>query len=236
MITLDEVSAGLVAAASIKWLRNFPDLRQLDDPVWHDIARSARELIIPPDTELFQEGGICPNYLFVIAGSVRVHKISESGREIVLYRIESGQTCMLTTSLLLSGGSYPASGVSETETRVMVISAEQFRLGFDQSRGFRNFVCRTNSQRLCEMIMLIEAVAFGHIDVRLAELLLQRKDQCDSVEAFHKELAVELGTAREVVSRQLKEFERRGWVGLSRRKIAITDASALRGLLRSDCV
>ena len=112
-----------------EWLNQFPQLRDLDDPVWQDVLASARPVESPAGTTVFRDGDGCQNYLFVIDGSVRVQKIAENGREIVLYRVKSGEACILTTSCLLSHQRYPAEGVTETDVRASSIHGRRLDSG-----------------------------------------------------------------------------------------------------------
>jgi len=115
--------------------------------------------------------------------------------------------------------------VTEAETRAVLIAAPDFHRAFDESKGFRDYVCSTFGGRVRDLIMLIESVVTRQVDVRLAKWLLRNRH-----EVSHRELAFELGTAREVVSRQLKDFANSGWVQVSRRSIAIADENALRNI------
>lgn len=209
-----------------EWLEAFPELSKLDDAVWNDVLDSARPVEIPAGTVVFRDGDGCQNYLIVVQGSVRVQKMAENGREIVLYRVHSGEACILTTSCLLSSQRYPAEGVTETDVRAISIPVPLFDAGITGSRGFRHFVFSSYGKRISELIMLVEDVAFGKMDIRLSQYLLDRAEQ-DEVIRTHQEMAADLGTAREVVSRQLKEFERRGWVELSRGKISLVKRASL---------
>jgi len=210
------------------WLGRFPQLRELTDPAWRDVLQAARPVVIPPGTTVFRDGDGCQNYMFVIEGAVRVQKIAENGREIVLYRVQPGEACILTTSCLLSHERYPAEGVTESEVRAVSIPVSRFDAGIAGSEGFRKFVFSSYGKRISELIMLVEDVAFGRMDIRLGQYLLDSANGGREVVATHQVMASELGTAREVVSRQLKEFERRGWVGLGRGRIELTDVDAIR--------
>lgn len=214
-------------SATPDWLTSFPALQGVDDAAWREILSAARPLEAPAGTVLFRDGDACRNYLLLQEGSVRVHKVTESGREIVLYRVEAGQACVLTTACLLACEMYPAEGVAETDVRGVVIPMERFQDGLSRSDGFRSFVFAAYAKRISDLILLVEEVAFGRMDVRLAQCLLERAGQDGEVRRTHQELAVELGTAREVVSRQLKDFERRHWVVLSRGRISVVDRAAL---------
>jgi len=209
-----------------EWLERFPLLRNLDDPAWLRVLDAARPVEIPAGTTVFRDGDGCQNYMFVIEGSVRVQKIAENGREIVLYRVQEGEACILTTSCLLSHQRYPAEGVTETDVRAITIPVSVFDAGIAGSAGFRQFVFSSYGKRISELIMLVEDVAFGKMDIRLSQYLLDMARH-DEVNRTHQEMAADLGTAREVVSRQLKEFERRGWIALARGRISLVDRTSI---------
>jgi CRP/FNR family transcriptional regulator len=213
-----------------RWTDLFPAFARLEPEARRALADSAREVIIPAATILFQDGTHCSAYLLVLEGSVRVQKVSESGREIVLYRVDKGQSCVLTTSCLMTREEYAAEGITETEVKALTIPAAAFRSLIAGSEAFRDFVFASYATRISDLLMLIEEVAFGRIESRLAQCLLAHRDGDGEIRATHQELAVELGTAREVVSRQLKEFERRGWVALQRGRLRVIDGAALAAL------
>jgi len=197
------------------WLDYFPALQSIDDDAWLITLAKARTLSLPAGVTVFHEGDACQNYLLVLAGSVRVQKLSESGKEIVLYRVEAGQSCVLTTACLLSSEFYHAEAITETAVDAVTIPLSAFQQALAVP-AFREFVFATYGERVTSLVMLIDAIAFGRMDARLAQLLLAMADTDDVVQATHQILARELGTAREVVSRLLKEFERHGWLVLQR--------------------
>ncbi len=176
---------------------------------------------------LFRAGDRCHTFLMVLDGTVRVQMTSETGREIVLYRVARGETCIVTTACLLTDAPYGAEAVAETDIDAVALAAGPFHELVARSAAFRDFVFASFGTRLTGMMMLIEEVAFGRIDLRLARFLADRCDAAGGLDTTHQALAVELGTAREVVSRQLKEFERRGLVALSRGRIQVPDPAAL---------
>lgn len=139
-----------------------------------------------------------------------MQKVSASGRELILYRVGPGQSCVLSTTCLLAGETYPADGITETPVRAAVIPKTQFEEALQRSPVFRRFVFASFAKRVSGFIMLLEEVAFARMDCRLAQHLLDRTTDDGVVMCTHHALAAELGTAREVVSRLLKEFERRG--------------------------
>ena len=181
---------------------------------------------------MFGESSPCQAFLIVMEGQVRVQKVGENGREIALYRVGPGETCVVTTVCLMSGTDYDAEGIAETDIRAQMLPLSGFRALLADSEGFRDFVFRAYSTRISDLLLLLEEVSFGRIDQRLASCLLERADAAGEMAMTHQELAAELGTAREVVSRQLKEFERQGWLTLGRGRVALRDRTALLALSR----
>lgn len=209
------------------WLNSFPELQNIQDPVWLQTIAKIRSLQVAKGNMLFRDGDGCSGYVLVISGSIRVQKIDSQGREIVLYRVEEGQSCMLTTICLMGSQEYPAEGIAETDVELLMLKVDNFEQAFAGSIGFRRFVMNSIGQRICDLMQLVEDVAFGRMDARLARLLLKRSRHQVSLDCTHQDLAFELGTAREVVSRLLKDFERKEWVSLSRGKISLCKPQAL---------
>ncbi len=213
---------------------NCPSLSSIRDTAGRAILSQAAIIEMPVDTYVFRQGDLCQNYLLLLEGSVRVSARTESGREIVLYHIQSGGSCVLTTSCLMGGRHYPAEGVTETAVRALAISAEDFNRGLAKSETLRSFVFESYAERMRDLIMLVEEVAFSRIDVRLARHLLLIRNESNIIDATHQVLALELGTAREVVSRQLKDFERRGWISQKRGQLTLLQESSMKQLSESE--
>jgi len=201
----------------------------LDEAARRRLA-GAHRVAVPAGAVLFRPGDRCESYLVVLSGTARVQHVSEGGREIVLYRIGAGETCILTTACLMAGEAYSAEGIAETAVEAVAVPQAAFHDLIAASASFRRFVFASYGARLADLMLLVEEVAFGRIDVRLARFLAAHGGAAGTVAMTHQDLATELGTAREVVSRQLKEFERRGWVALHRGRIDLTDGTALRSL------
>lgn len=218
------------------WIDVFPGLAGLEAPAKLILQKAAMVATLPAGTVPFRHGDACESFLFVLSGTVRVHMISETGREIVLYRVEDGQTCILTTCCLMSNEDYPAEAVAESEVSAVVLPAAGFREMVARSTVFRDFVFSTYGRRIFDLTLLVEAVAFRNIDLRLARFLVEGADASGQLALTHQEVAVELGSVREVISRQLKEFERRSWVALRRGQIDVLDAGALRHLVANGAV
>ncbi len=206
-------------------LQSFPNLKKLPASI-RDELDAIPLLRVTGGTVLFRDGDVCQGYVFVLKGSVRVQKMDPEGHEIVLYRVEDGQTCMLTTACLLGGRAYPAEGIAEEDTELALLSPERLDALLADT-AFRRFVLSMISERIADLMALIEDVAFGRMDVRLARRLLELADGGGELHLTHQQLATELGTAREVVSRLLKDFERRGLVALRRGSILLPERQRL---------
>lgn len=181
-----------------------------------------------------QEGDACANFAIVLSGRMRVFKLGEGGQEITLYHVGGGEACPLNVSCILSDRPVPAMARVEEDVEALVIPAHTFRRWVAEYEPLQTFVFRMFTERLAEVMSLVEEVAFKKMDQRLAgylDDLFHRNGGSDgSVEITHAQIASELGTAREVVSRLLKEFERLGAVELSRGRISIRKVEMLRSL------
>lgn len=211
----------------------FPAFARLDASALRTLSATARVITLAAGTPVFGDGDPCAQYVLVLDGSIRVQKVAENGREIVLYRVEGGQACVLTTNALITRSDYSAQGIVETQARVLILPASTFRTLLAQSEIFRDFVFAAYATRISDLLMLIEEVAFGRIDLRLAAWLRQHAGGEGVINATHQDIAMELGTAREVISRQLKEFERRGWVALFRGRVELRDSEGMATLARA---
>lgn len=216
------------------WQTHFPDLAAPGDPTLSRLGRDIKLIELPAGLSVFHVGELCNNYLLVASGRVRVQMLAEGGREATLYRVEAGQSCILTTSCILAGERYPADGITETPVDVFVVPRIAFEQALDRSPTFRRFVFANLGQRLAEVIRRMDAVAFQSVDRRLAAYLLSRADAAGALRATHQQIAVELGSAREVISRHLKRMEGRGLVRLQRAAVRVLDRSGLETLVGND--
>ncbi len=213
------------------WDQLFPSLSNSEDEAIVRFKRCARIVTLREREPVFHVGSPCENYLLVVAGRVRVLMISKTGREILLYHVGPGESCVLTTSCLLAGEPYPAKGVAESAVTAFAVSKYEFNDTLKKSPAFQHFVVTKLGKQFAALIIRMSEVAFGSIAGRMAQVLLQQQCTGNGVKVTHQGLAVEMGTAREVVSRQLKDFEAHGWVRLGRGYIEILDQPALQGML-----
>lgn len=221
-----------MTAALIRRLASgFPALGEPENPLFSFLAEHGRVISVPAGAPLFHAGTACDEFILVIEGTMRVQKVSADGHEIVLFRVDSGHSCILTNSCLLGGHDYPAAGVAETDCQLLLLNATHFQHALAQFESLRHFVFAGISNGVNNIVDLLEAVAFGPLNQRLAHLLLLRaRGGHYIVKTTHQALAMDLGTAREVVSRLLKEFEHHGLVHLSRSKIQILNSEKLQNI------
>lgn len=209
------------------WTGSFPAMTRLPADVQARLNKASMIVELPEGSRIFGPGRAPDSFLMMLQGSVRVQQVAESGREIVLYRVTAGDSCALTTACLMGYEEYQAEAIAETKVRAVAIPRALFDELIASSREFRQFVFTAFSRRVTDLFRIIEEVAFLRIDVRLAQSLLQLADAHGHVEATHQQLANELGSAREVISRQITEFQRRGWIRALRGSVEIADRDAL---------
>jgi CRP/FNR family transcriptional regulator len=214
----------------MSWIDQFSGLSTLGQTEQQLLVDNSSIIAVPKDTVIFGPGKTPDHLLLLLQGTVRVQQMSEKGREIVLYRVRSGESCVLTTACLLAFEDYSAQGIAESDVEAVAIPMRIFDELVSQSTQFRQFVFAAYSRRITELFHVIEDVAFQRIDVRLAEKLLELLAGDTLIRITHQQLAVELGTAREVISRQLSEFQRRQWIEQSRGLIQLRDRSGLERL------
>ena len=215
----------------LNWLQSFPPLLHLEANAREILSKSARIVEAPIGTVGYREGGACGAYVMRLAGQSRVYKMSSSGREILLYRVAAGETCVITTTCLLGNSNYPASTIVEEPIRDVIIPAPAFNQLMIDSKVFRTFVMTNYGALISDLIVLLDEVAFHSLDARLAKLLLDTGHV--TISRTHQFMADELGTAREVVSLQLKRFEQKGWVALGRGHVEISDRTKLEKMANS---
>jgi len=183
--------------------------------------------ILPRGLDLFSSGDRAHSFPMVLSGRIEVCLTGPSGREILLYSVEAGQSCIQTTLGLLGDEPYSGTAATVTETEVVRIPKPIFLRLMDSDPAFRAFVLRSFGQRMADLTRLLEAVAFGRIDERLAQVLLALAEG-EVVRATQSEIAARIGSAREVVSRKLDAFAKAGWVARDRGEVHLRDVTALR--------
>jgi CRP/FNR family transcriptional regulator len=202
----------------------YPVLTRLPAALAQAVAESLQTMDVPAGTAVFDEHQPCRGFPFVLAGAIRVVKAAANGRELPLYRVGPGESCIISSSCLLGRADYSARGITEGPTTLALLPRELFEQLLAQP-AFRDFVFALFAERMADLMQLVEEVAFKKLDQRLAGLLLGKGR---TVHATHQQLADELGSVREIVSRLLKGFAEQGLVRLGREQVELLDPAGLR--------
>lgn len=210
------------------WTQRFQGTAALPREVRNRLIDIARIIHMDAGAQVFGPANVPDSLFFLYEGRIRVSQSSESGREITLYRVDAGESCVLTTACMLAEEAYNAEGVAETGITAVVLPKPAYNQLVAEEEAFRKFVFAAYSKRLIDLLRVVDDVAFGHMDMRLAERLLALAGDLKEIFSTHQQLASELGTAREVVSRVLSDFQKREIIAQSRGRIALIDKNALR--------
>lgn len=220
----DRLSTGQGGSARAA-LRTFPAFTKADDHVLSELTTKAHRRTLPDGFMTSMQGAQCEHFPIVLDGTARVFTMGDNGREITLYRLKPGEGCVLAAASILSGLPLPAFAVTESENDLLLISPSVFNDWFDRLDFWRRFVVSLISQNLAQVIAVTNATAFRRLDARVAGHLLATPGP--EAKTTHQEIASELGSSREVISRVLKSFECEGLIELHRGAVALIDRDAL---------
>ena len=204
-----------------------PILQTAEAGLVDEFKRAAFFARIPAGKDIFVEGDGVQAIALLISGVVRVYKIGETGREITLYRFGLGESCILTANAILSQQSFPAIATVEQDAEAVMVPADRFRDWVGRYDLWRRFVFDLLSARLSSVMAVVDEVAFRRMDSRVALLLLDYSRSSPAVHITHQEIAAELGSSREVISRILEDFTGLGWIRSGRSQIEILDRRSL---------
>lgn len=185
---------------------------------------AARPIRLPAGKQLLSLRETPTAMAFPTTGAVRVYLVSPEGREITLYHVNPGSSCVLTASCILGGSGFPALAEVQKEVLAWIVPAAAFREWVAQSEFWRHYVFQLLGDRLATVLARLEETNFDRIDLRLARILLAGGNEWLGT---HQSLAVDVGTAREVVSRTLDRWRTAGWIATQRGRITILDRPAL---------
>lgn len=212
----------------------FPFLSRSTPEFRARFLRAASLTRLESGQHICREGTACGHLGLLLSGTIRVYKLGENGREITLYRVEPGESCILTTSCILSQAPFPAFAACETPIEAVMVPAPEVAGWLSDSAPWREYVFGLVASRLTSIIGIVEEAVFLRVDRRIANDLSRRLRESPNQEIHttHQEIASELGTSREVVSRILKDFETRGIIRTGRRTIAVLDSAELEAKTR----
>ncbi len=214
---------------------HFPTMAQ-SEPLRTALRQKTQAVTLSPGEFICMEGTTCAHLALVLDGTARVYKSGAGGREITLYRVNPGESCILTTSCILSDRPFPAFAVAETALEARVVPAETVQQWMGMHPAWQQYVFDLFASRLDTVIATLEEVAFHQLDARLARLLLDAHAETgsDTIAATHEQIAADLGSAREVVSRLLKDLEHDGLVELGRGRVTVTNQTDLQRIAGND--
>jgi CRP/FNR family transcriptional regulator len=207
--------------------KTLPVIRDANSQLVREFQQAAFLAKIPAGQDVFLEGDQVDAIALLISGVVRVYKIGETGREITLYRFGYGESCILTANAILSQKSFPAIATVEKDAEAVMIPADSFREWVKLYDPWREFVFELLSDRLSTVMTVVDEVVFQRMDRRVASLLLDRSKIANPLRITHQEIAAELGSSREVISRILEDFAQKGMVEVGRRTVEILDPDEL---------
>ena len=219
------------ALSANELLALYPSLAGLEYGEVTALCRPDAVTRLTSGTVLFAERQPCNGFPLLLSGTIKVVKSMPAGREMLLYRIEPGGSCVITSSCLLGHMPYSARGIAETALRIAILPKTLFERLIAGDATFRDFVFHLLADRIADLMQLVEEVAFHRLDQRLAKLLLGKSEP---IQATHQGLADELGSVREIVSRLLKGFAAQGFVSIGRERISLLDRDGLKQLAGID--
>lgn len=206
-------------------IETLPLFASADETLKKAFREHAQIVTFAAGRHIAMQGSECPGMAFVLDGVVRIYKLGESGREITLYRVRSGDSCILTASCIMNQESFPAFIEAETDVVAALIPSGVFRTWVAKYPYWQDYVFGLMSSRMASVMTTVEEVAFRRMDARLATYLLETGE--DEIQATHQKIATDLGSSREVISRLLKDLEMRGMIETGRNRIRILNRDDL---------
>ena len=200
-----------------------PFLEKAEEYLINDLKKNAQFASIPAGHDVFVDGDRVDGIALLLSGVVRVYKIGETGREITLYRFGLGQSCILSANAIMSQKSFPAIATVEEDAEAVMIPADVFREWVNKYELWREFVFDLLSERLSTVMTVVDEVVFKRMDRRVASLLLNQAKVQNPMRVTHQEIAAELGSSREVISRILEDFSKESLIESGRGTIEVVD-------------
>ncbi|MBV1895680.1 MAG: Crp/Fnr family transcriptional regulator [Rhodobacteraceae bacterium] len=214
------------------WMANAPGLPDFDAPCVARLSQLSFQTL-PVGSVLFRPGESVKGFVIVLSGQIDVFLTGPSGRDIQLYVVQPGQSCIQSTLGLLGGEDYSGEAITRTDCKVVLVPRDMFLDMMNLSSEFRTFVFSAFAARMQSMMHLLEKIAFQRVECRLAQAMVERSEN-NTLYATHAEIAVMIGSAREVVSRRLEALAKRGIVSLDRGVVHIIDMGTLEQLARAN--
>ena len=205
----------------------FPLFHTADRHVVSEFQHATYFASLPANKTVFSEGDRASALALVLSGTVRVYKTGRNGRQVTLYRFSAGESCILTANAILNDHPFPANAVVEQPVDAVMIPDTVFRGWVQRHALWREFVFSLLSLRLTSVLTLVDDLVFRRMDARTATFLLERCQAQNPLLVTHQEIAAELGSSREVISRILEGFTDKAWIRSTRGMIEIVDFDSL---------
>jgi CRP/FNR family transcriptional regulator, anaerobic regulatory protein len=199
---------------------------QISDPnLLQAMLDNGMEMIFDTGKSILEPGQFIKMIPIVLEGAIKIMRVDEDGKELFLYHLEAGETCALSLTCCLASKPSEILAVAEEHTILLGIPVQLHEVWTNQFKQWKEFVSLTYQYRFEELLKALDAVAFKKMDERLMGYLVTKMKQQKSNELHttHQEIANELGTSREVISRLLKKLEKKKWIELGRNIIFIRD-------------
>lgn len=190
---------------------------------------SVEKITVPAGMIVSRQGDACKNLVIVLKGQLKVYRPAENGKSITLYYVGKNESCILTASCILNQEPFPAFAETTSDITALSIPFNEFKKWLETKPLWQKYIFSLLSGRMVKLIELVNSIAFTSLDLRLAEWLLDRVNNQSTqiLNVTHQDIAEELASSREVISRLLKKFELDGVILLRRGEVEIIDNKKL---------
>ena len=197
------------------------------------VTKNIATLQYAKGTHIHHSGLDCMGILMIKSGELRVYLLSEDGRDVTLYRLYPGESCILSASCVLKNITFDVHIDAEQDSQLLLLNAKLFQELYNRNIYVENFASKLTIQRFSDVMWAMQQILFMSFDKRLALFLLNESDKTNSdiIRLSHEQIAKYISSAREVVSRMLKYFSTEGIVKLSRGEVTLIDKAKLKHLL-----
>lgn len=210
-------------------------------PYWNDLEKDEKEAVTRSTViREYKKGAYiygmqdaCLGMVYVQKGSIRVFLMSEEGREVTLFHIGEGDSCILSASCVMGEISLEVQLVAEMDTEILAVSAGTYKKLMESNLKLRCFTYELSTKRLSSVVWVMQQILFAHFDERMARFLLTEYEKTGStkISMTQEEIAREVNSAREVVARMLRQFAEDGWIEVGRGTITLKDIQSLKQIV-----
>ena len=212
------------------FLELFPVLKEADSSAKKEFSQTARFQNIPAQKIIYHTGDECKYFALVISGSIRVFYNTPTGNEATYYRVKKGECCVLTASCLMNGTTFPAIARAEEDVQALILPSSIVREWTHKHKVWSEYILSIISSKMTKIATTMNHLTFCTLNCRIASVLLEKSEKSSTLKITHNEIALEIGSAREAVSRTLKEFEKKELIKMARNTIEILNPSGLKNI------